>query len=102
MEDTFKSVLSIRSPARATEIIGEFTAEGFIQGMLGSIGDGQAAAGALSGAAVPSVGSMTVAVGMNPVLSGAERAADSKLSDVSGSTPEATAVVAGTAAAGLA
>ena len=89
MESTFKQVLGIRSPARATQVIGEFTAEGFVQGMLGGIGDVQAAASALSGAAMPSVGSMTVDVGMNPVMSGDELTADSMLSDMSGSTLEA-------------
>ena len=89
MESTFKQVLGIRSPARATQVIGEFTGEGFVQGLLRQVSNVEDAASVLSGAAMPSVGSMTVDVGMNPVMSGDELTADSMLSDMSGSTLEA-------------
>src|SRR5699024_4270235 len=44
MEATFKQVLGIRSPARATEVIGEFTGEGFVQGLLRQVSNVEDAA----------------------------------------------------------
>ncbi|WP_167197919.1 phage tail tape measure protein [Brevibacterium pigmentatum] len=89
MESTFKQVLGIHSPSRVTGEIGEFTAEGLVQGMLGGVSDVQSAAAMLGAAAVPSVGAMSMDVGVTPVVADDEGAAGLAMQDMSATTLDA-------------
>ena len=89
MESTFKQVLGIHSPSRVTGEIGEFTAEGLVQGMLGGVSDVQSAAAMLGAAAVPSVGTMSMDVGVTPVVADDEGAAGLAMQDMSATTLDA-------------
>lgn len=93
MEATFKSVLGIHSPSRVMAELGGFTAEGLVQGMLGSVGDVQSAASALGSAAVPmSVpNAMAFEVSATPVVEDDQGLAGLAMQDMSATTLEAMA-----------
>lgn len=94
MESTFKSVLGIHSPSTVTTALGEFVGDGAVVGIRNRIADVQSAAAALGAAAVPNMmafqpDSMSMDVGVNPVVADDEGQAGLAMQDMSATTLDA-------------
>ena len=86
MESTFKQVLGIRSPSRVMAELGEYTAQGLAVGMESQLARIQSAAQLMADSAIPQMGTIPVTVGDTPE-------AGAMMSDMSGQTLTAMAVM---------
>lgn len=89
MESTFKQVLGIHSPSTEAADWAVNVPDGMAVGLLDGVSTVQSAAAALGAAAIPSVGDMSLDVGVNPVVADDEGLAGLAMQDMSTTTLEA-------------
>ncbi|MFE1082431.1 phage tail tape measure protein [Brevibacterium sediminis] len=88
MESTFKQVLGIHSPSTEAADWAVNVPDGMAVGLLDGVSTVQSAAAALGAAAIPSVGAMSMDVGVNPVVADDEGMAGLAMQDMSTTTLE--------------